>query len=161
MKEFETVASSTLSLDGLIGSTLVEVYEGRDVATCDVPGAFLHPDLPSGKRLFLVLRGQMVDIMCNVNLEYRQHVIMQRGKKFLYLRVIRSIYGYIEAALLWYELYKENLENESFVLNPYEMCKANKTIDGHHHTIAWYVDDNKISHQDPKAVTNILNMIES
>ena len=53
MKEFETVASLTLSLDGLIGLLLIDVHEGRDVATCDVPGAFLHPDLPPGKRLFL------------------------------------------------------------------------------------------------------------
>ena len=81
LKESEIVASPTLSLDGLIGLTLVNVYEGRDVATCDVPGAFLHPDLPPGKRLFLVLRGQIVDIICDFNPEYRQHVITQRGKE--------------------------------------------------------------------------------
>ena len=85
MKEFETVSSPTLSLDGLIGSLLVDVHEKRDVATCDVPGAFLHPDLPPGQRLFLCLRGQMVDIMCRVNPEYEKHVIYQRGKKVLYV----------------------------------------------------------------------------
>ena len=63
LKEFESVASPTLSMDGLIGSILIDVYEGRDVATCDAPVAFLHPDLPPGKRMFLCLRGQMVDIM--------------------------------------------------------------------------------------------------
>ena len=56
LKEFETVASPTLSLDGLIGSILVCVYKGRDVATCNVPGAYLHPELPSGKRMFLCKR---------------------------------------------------------------------------------------------------------
>ena len=45
LKEFETVASPTLSLDGLFGSTMIDVYEGRDVATCNVPGAFLHAEL--------------------------------------------------------------------------------------------------------------------
>ena len=83
LKEFESVASPTLSLDGLIGSTMIDVYEGRDVATCDVPGAFLHPDLPPGKRLFLCLRGQMVDIMCKMNPEYNDHVVFQKGKKIL------------------------------------------------------------------------------
>ena len=99
--------------------------------------------------------------MCRVNPEYTKHVINQRGKKVLYVRVIRSIYGCIEAALLWFELYKETLENEGFILNPYEMCIANKVIDGHQCTVAWYVDDNKVSHRDPNVVTSILNMIES
>ena len=67
----------------------------------------------------------MVDIMCDVNPEYRQHVVVHGGKKILYVRVIRSIYGCIKAALLWYELYKETLENEGFILNPYENCIAN------------------------------------
>ena len=104
LKEFETVSSPTLSLDGLIGSTLVDVFEGRDVATCDVPGAFLHPELPDEKRLFLCFRGQMVDIMCDVNPEYGKHIIYKAGKKILYVKVIRSIYGCIEAVLLWYQL---------------------------------------------------------
>ena len=161
MKEFETMSSPTLSLDGLIGSTLIDVYEGRDVATCDVPaGAFLQPELPQGKRLFLCFRGQMVDVMCKVNPEYRKHIIHKLGKKILYVRVIRLIYGCIKAALLWYELYKETLEKEGFALNPYEMCIANKTIDGKQCTVAWYVDDNKISHDNPSVVTGILDMIE-
>ena len=60
LKEFETVALPTLSLDGLLGSTSIVFYEERDV---DVPGAFLYLDLPPGKRLFLYLRGKMFDIM--------------------------------------------------------------------------------------------------
>ena len=42
-----------------------------------------------------------------------------------------------------------------------EMSEANKQINGHQCMIAWYVDDNKISHRDPLVVTNILNLIES
>ena len=154
------MSSPTLSLDGLIGSLLIDVHEKRDVATCDVPGAFLHPNLPPGKRLFLCLREQMVDIMCRVNPEYKNHVRHHKGKKILYVKVIRSIYGCIEAALLWYELYDRTLEGEGFKLNPYERCIANKVIDGQQCTVAWSVDNNKISHNDPRVVMNVLNMIE-
>ena len=79
---------------------MVYVYERRDMVTCDVPGAFLHPELPLGKRFFLCLRGQVVGIMCELNLEYKPHVMHQKGKKVLYVRVIRSVYGRVEAALL-------------------------------------------------------------
>ena len=103
----------------------------------------------------------MADIMCEVNPEYRKFIRNMNGKKILYVRVIRSIYGCIEAALLWYKLYKDTLEKEGFKLNPYEMCVANKEINGHQCTIAWYVDDNKVSHKDPLLVTNIFNLVES
>ena len=47
-----------------------------------------------------------------------------------------------------------------FVLNPYDSCVANCMIDGKQCTIAWYVDDTKISHKDPKVVTSIIEKIE-
>ncbi len=41
------------------------------------------------------------------------------------------------------------------------MCVANSVIDGKQCTIVWYVDDNKISHVDPKVVTGIIQKIEA
>ena len=74
----------------------------------------------------------------------------------LYLSVLRELYGCIESALQWYILFKSTLENMGFVLNPYDLCVANKNIEGKQCTIAWYVDDNKISHVNANVVTNIL-----
>jgi hypothetical protein len=47
-----------------------------------------------------------------------------------------------------------------FVLNEYDPCVANMTINDKQCTIAWYVDDNKISHEDPEVVTTIIKRIE-
>jgi hypothetical protein len=41
------------------------------------------------------------------------------------------------------------------------MCVANKTIYGKQCTIAWYVDDMKISHVDPNVVTKEIQEIEN
>ena len=40
-----------------------------------------------------------------------------------------------------------------FKLNPYDLCVANSQIKGKQCTIAWYVDNNKISHVDDTVVT--------
>ena len=48
-----------------------------------------------------------------------------------------------------------------FLLNPYDTCVANKEINNKQCTIAWYVDDNKISHVDEKFVTYIIEQIEN
>ena len=48
-----------------------------------------------------------------------------------------------------------------FKLNPYDRCVANKTINGKQCTIAWYVDDNKLSHADPEVVSEVLREIKT
>ena len=76
------------------------------------------------------------------------------------MKILRAIYGCIESALLWYELYAKTLKGMGFKLNPYDRCVANKMINGKQCTIAWYVDDNKISHVDPKVVTSVLEAVK-
>ena len=58
--------------------------------------------------------------------------------------------------MLWYNLYTSTLQGMGFELNPYDLCVANKMINGKQCTIVFYVDDNKVSHKDPKVVTEIL-----
>ena len=106
------------------------------------------------------LRGQFVDIMCEVNKEYERYVVYENGVKVLYLKVLQAIYGCIESALLWYNLFSRNLENMGFELNPHDKCVANKMIMGKQCTITWYVDDNKISHVNEKVLTMVLDKIE-
>ena len=107
------------------------------------------------------LRDQFVDIRCDVNPEYKKFVKVVNGKKLLYLRVLRAIYGCIESALLWYNLFSTTLKKDmGFILNPYDKCVANKVIDGKQMTIVWFVDDCKVSHVDPEAVTKVVNKLK-
>ena len=76
--------------------------------------------------------------------------------KVLYVRLVKAIYGCVKSALLWYDLFNNTLNEMGFVLNPYDPCIANCIIDGSQCTIAWYVDDNKISHVEPAVVTMII-----
>jgi hypothetical protein len=46
-----------------------------------------------------------------------------------------------------------------FQLKLYEPCMANCIIDGKQCTIAWYVDDTKISHVDPNVVSSVIEPV--
>ena len=140
---------------------VIDAMERRDVAVFDVPGAYLQTPMPKDKNILMVIRGQFVDILCDVNPKYREHVRMINGKKVLYVKVLRAIYGCIESAMLWYNLYSSTLKQMGFILNPYDRCTANKLINGTQCTIIFYVDDNKISHKEPDVVTEVLNQIRS
>jgi hypothetical protein len=160
LKEEDMIASPTVALESLLTSLVIDVFEGRDVGTFDVPGAYLHAEMPKDKRILMVLRGEFVDIMCSVNPNYKQHVKVINGKKVLYLHVLRAIYGCIESALLWYELFSSTLQGMGFKINPYDKCVANMMVNGKQCTIAWYVDDNKVSHMDPSVVTKVIEKVE-
>ena len=60
------------------------------------------------------LRRDFVDIMCQFNPEYKQHVKYENVKKVIYMIVIRSIYGCIESTLLWYNIFSAKLEGIGF-----------------------------------------------
>jgi hypothetical protein len=65
----------------------------------------------------------------------------------LYVRVLRAIYGMLEAALLWYKKFRHELEEIGFLFNPYDPCVANRERKGSQHTVLFHVDDLKSTHK--------------
>ena len=77
------------------------------------------------------------------------------------MKVLRAIYGCIESALQWYNLYTQTLKSEGYILNEYDRCVANKNINGKQCTVAWYIDDNKASHVDSRVIDDLLDTIKT
>jgi hypothetical protein len=72
----------------------------------------------------------------------------------LFLRCLHS-------ALLFYKKLLKDLEDRGFVVNPYDPCVANKTVNGKQFSITWYVDDLRLCHVDFKVVDEMLSWFES
>jgi len=111
--------------------------------------------------VLLKLVGKAVNIMCRVNPKYDKFVVIENGKKVLYLQLLKALYGCVQSALLWYNLFTNPLVRMGFKLNLYGLCVVNSQIKGKQCTVAWYVDNNKISHVDDTVVTNIIEKIEA
>ena len=156
----EEAKSPTVSLDGLLLTAMIAAYEKRNVVTFDIPSAFLQADIAKDKLRILKLEGKYVDIMCEVNPEYKPNVRVENGKKVLYIQILKALYGMIESTLSWYELYTSVLMKMGFELNPYDPCVANKMINGKQATMTWYVDDNMLSHVDEAENEEIVAKIE-
>ena len=97
-----------------------------------------------------------MDIICEVNPDYKPYVQYDNRNKIIYVNILREIYGCIESTMLWYNLYVNTLKYLGFSINIYDRWLTKNMIYGKQCTIAWYVDDNKISYVDPKVVTDIL-----
>ena len=106
--------------------------------------------------MVIKLQGNIVDILCNMKPEYTKFVVYENGKAILYMQLIKALYGCIKSALLWYELFTGELRQMRFKLNPYDKCVANKMIDCKQCTIAWWVDDNCLTHLSAKVLERII-----
>ena len=88
---------------------MIDAHEWRDVAITDVASAFLKAKMDDFVLVKLV--GKEVDIMCDVNPNYKQYVAThEKGQKVLYLQLIQALYGCIKSALLWYETFASCLK---------------------------------------------------
>ena len=124
----EEVSSLTIQLESLMLTLLVDTHERRNVAMADVAGAYLFADIDDN--VLIKIMGESADIMCKVEPSYMKFVTNERGKKTLYLKLTKALYGCIQSALLWYRTFKGCLEGLGFKLNPYDPCVANITIEG-------------------------------
>ena len=89
--------------------------------------------------------------MCEIKPEHSNNIRFKVGKptKVLYMKVIRDIYGCIEAALLWYILFTQTLKGMGFKTNPYNEFIANKEDEnGKQCTIPCNVDDCIATHAE-------------
>lgn len=152
----ENAASPMVATDSVFLTGAVDAYEGRDVAFCDLPGAFLHT--LTDKKVIIILRGELCELMCMVNPKlYRKYVFKdKKGKPVLYIELYKSLYGLMRSALLFYKKLQKELKEYGFTMNPYDMCVGNKILPSIETiTVLWHVDDLKKSCKDNIKATKL------
>jgi len=157
----EETASPTVSIEGFMISCIIDALEKRNVATVDIPGAFMQTKQED--LVHVKLEGIMVDMLLKVapgKYDKQVRFIGSSAKPYLYVRLKRALYGQLKAALLFWKNLRGKLETWGFELNPYDWCVANKQVNGKQCTVVWHVDDLKISHEDPKVVDWVIDQLK-
>ena len=98
-------------------TAIVDAHEGRDVMSADIPNAFSQTKLPTTKkgdeRVIMKITGVLVDLLVSMSPEvYGPYVMTDRHRRVLYVQVLRGLYGMLVAALLWYQHFKQDLEEQ-------------------------------------------------
>jgi len=63
-----------------------------------------------------------------MNTKYEEYVIMKSGRKELYVKILKALYGCVVSALLWYELFSEYLKEMGFEINPLQSCMQTRSF---------------------------------
>ena len=134
-----------MATEPVLLSCVIDAKECRDVATVDIPGAFMQGD--QDETVHMCLEGTLAKLLtkCDPKL-YREYVITENNKRVLYVELIKALYATLHATLIFWQKLTSKLVEWGFTINPYDWCVANKQINGQQCTLVWYVDDMKISH---------------
>ena len=148
--------SPTVSTEALFYLLMIDAYEERDVATLDLPGHFLQT--PMEGRLILRIDGELaLGLILLEPSRWQRHLQKIRGRDVIFVKCSKAIYGTLNAALLSYNKLIGHLRDDwGFTANPYDVCVWNKIVDGNQLTVAFHVDDIKISHKNPRVVDSII-----
>ena len=111
--------------------------------------------------LLLKMSHEQVDVLMKTEPSCGEHAACEKGKKVLHLMLHEVLYGCVQSALLWYELFSSTLVSFGFELNPYDLCVANVNVNRSQCTMCWHVDDNKMTHVDPSVASDIIKKLES
>ena len=133
--------------------------EKCDVATTNIHGAFLQTDMEG--TVWVRLDGVITEMLLNIDPEnYRDKVVIGRGKKSIYMVLKHTLCGALISSLLFWRDLVSKLKSWGLQSNPYDPSVTNKVVDGKSCTVCWYGDHLKISHVQSKVIKNFFRHLE-
>ena len=136
----------------LPGKLLINAMDGRKVITVNIPGAFLQGDWSQDEHPgYIMLKGIMVDMICEIDPSYHDKIISSkdRKQKFLYVGLIKAVYGTLLGAIIFYNKLSKYLTDHGYAQNEYDMCTFNKIVNG------------GVSHKDQAVLEDFLDELRS
>ena len=115
-------------------SCAINSKENRYVVVFDIPRAFLNANL--NDNVHMLLEGTIAEMISSLDPTiYSKYILYNKQSNYL------ALYETIQAAILFWKLLAETLQEWGFTLNHYERFITNKNFNGKQCTIIWNVYD--------------------
>jgi hypothetical protein len=118
----EDAESPTVATESIAITATIEVKQGRDIMTIDVPNAFIQTNMKKidGNRVIMKICGPLEEMLVSQNPElYSPFVTQEHGEPILYVELLKALYGTLKAALSFYKKLKKALEGIGYKINPH------------------------------------------
>jgi hypothetical protein len=99
----DETSSPTVATEALLLSCVIDAAEGRDVATCDIPGAFMQSDMKD--KVIMKLEGVMTEVVLKIDPSKCSKcvVVKENGKDVIRVILTKALHGTLQAALLFWQ----------------------------------------------------------
>ena len=102
----------------------------------------------------------MAELLTELNPKlYRIFVTNEKWRTVLYMDLNKSLYGTLQAALLFWRNLTPRLQEWGFEIYPYNWCVVNKTVNGNQMRVVWHVDDPKTPHENGDTVDALIRKL--
>jgi hypothetical protein len=124
----------------------------------DIGAAYLNASMAStGVEVNMVIEPKIAAILVQMEPTYKPFL---RHDGSVCVRLLKALYGTVEAARLWYDLINKILTDHGFVNNPYDKCVLNKKLDnGDLLTVVLYVDDLLVTCSSAAEITKLKDFL--
>lgn len=92
-KTKEETSLPTVTTKSILLSCTINAYKHQDVATCDIPGAFMQADVDELILIHIQISGPMVELLCELDeAQYAKHVVSKRNEPVIYLALNKALW---------------------------------------------------------------------
>ena len=102
------------STGNIMLTAVIDAHKDRDVMCADIPNAFIQaemPDISDGEeRVTMKITGVLVDMLVQLSPKnYGPYIVLEKQQKVIYSQWLKVIYGMLQATLLWYNKFRQEL----------------------------------------------------
>ena len=112
----------------------IAAHERRHVMTMDVETAYLNTRMIDDKPVFM----RITAILGQLDAKFEKYL---DSKGSVIVKLDKALHGCVESAVLWYKDLRATLEEDGYIVNPYDLCVFNKYYEGKQITVIFHVDD--------------------
>ena len=79
----------------------------------------------------MILKGRLSYLLVNIGPKlYSRYIMLEKLVRVLYMKLQNDLYGLLSNALIFYFKLATDLKNNGFIINIYDLCVANKLVQG-------------------------------
>ena len=94
-------ASSTVSLESIVLTSVIDTEEGRDVAVINIPNAFVQTEMDKNEKVIMKLSGELAELLVTILPKlYRKYIRIEKGKKVLYVELLKALYDTLKISFV-------------------------------------------------------------
>jgi hypothetical protein len=149
----EDLSSPTMTLESVFIILVFAAQWNADVVTADITGAFLESILPADDIVYMYLSKDAVDELKKIDSSIHEY-ILEDGR--VLVKLLRALYGTIQAAMLWYKLLKKIILEYGFIQHINDRCVFILKKEGVIFIVGFHVDDLLMVCKNKKLISHFI-----
>jgi hypothetical protein len=149
----EDLSSPTMTLESVFIILVFAAQWNSDVVTADITGAFLESILPTNDIVYMYLSRDAVDELKKIDPSIYEY-ILEDGR--VLVKLLRALYGTIQAAMLWYKLLRKIILEYGFIQHVNDRCVFILKRKGVVFIVGFHVDDLLMVCKDKNLISHFI-----